>query len=205
MFLGLVLLIPPNPERSLEAVSVYEGLRLERIAQEEEEEETRREEKSSRNLLKEHTPSMLNSLKEHTPSFLNSLKEHTPSFQGFKVGRRQDCDPSVLARAGFPGRSTSPCDEPASKEAAGATGASHGGGGGDLAVEEIGSTSPELERTVLGHDKPRVRRVSNPNPDPNVYPLTPTLTPTLTLTLTRQARLARAADCRDLGLPRARG
>jgi len=194
MFLGLVLLIPPNPERSLEAVSVYEGLRLERIAQEEEEEETRREEKSSRNLLKEHTPFML-----------NSLKEHTPSFQGFKVGRRQDCDPSVLARAGFPGRSTSPCDEPASKEAAGATGASHGGGGGDLAVEEIGSTSPELERTVLGHDKPRVRRVSNPNPDPNVYPLTPTLTPTLTLTLTRQARLARAADCRDLGLPRARG
>ena len=34
MFLGLVLLIPPNPEKSLEAVSVYEGLRLERIAQE---------------------------------------------------------------------------------------------------------------------------------------------------------------------------
>ena len=33
MLLGLVLLIPPNPEKSLEAVSVYEGLRLERLAQ----------------------------------------------------------------------------------------------------------------------------------------------------------------------------
>ena len=71
MLLGLVLLIPPNPEKSLEAVSAYEGLRLERLAREAEEEETRKEEKSSRNLLREHTPSeMTNFLREHTPSFV---------------------------------------------------------------------------------------------------------------------------------------
>lgn len=143
MFLGLVLLIPPNPEKSLEAVSVYEGLRLERIAQEAEEEESRKEEKSNRNLLREHTPSEVS----------NFLREHTPSFVLAKVGLRsstkgdEHCDPSVLARAG---RSTSPCDDLASKEAAGAANQ------GDLAVEEIGSTSPALER----HDKPRSRRTS---------------------------------------------
>jgi hypothetical protein len=69
----------------------------------------------------------------------------------------EHCDPSVLARAG---RSTSPCDDLASKEAAGAANQ------GDLAVEEIGSTSPALER----HDKPRSRRVSNPNPNPKPKP-----------------------------------
>ena len=92
MFLGLVLLIPPNPEKSLEAVSVYEGLRLERIAQEAnpnpnpnpnpkqeaEEEESRKEEKSNRNLLREHTPSEVS----------NFLREHTPSFVLAKVGLR---------------------------------------------------------------------------------------------------------------------
>ena len=71
MLLGLVLLIPPNPEKSLEAVSVYEGLRLERLAREAEEEESRKEEKSSRNLLREHTPSEVSHfLREHTPSFV---------------------------------------------------------------------------------------------------------------------------------------
>ena len=78
----------------------------------------------------------------------------------------EHCDPSVLARAG---RSASPCDEPGRKEAAGAANQ------GDLTVEEIGSTSPALER----HDVPRSRRAST-----LTRTRTRTLSPGLSLSLT---------------------
>ena len=136
-------------------VSVYEGLRLERMAQEEEEEESRKEERGIRKkgvlglsesgILREHTPSFL---REHTPSF---LREHTPTFMLSKetAGTANGDDQLALEAGRATGATTTPTR--LGRSTPGSPVEERLGTG--LALERVLATAPGLE-------KPRARRPS---------------------------------------------